>query len=93
MRLYIFLHRNIMQLLEHMCTILGDFKDCMNARACVYWLAVRTSNLFSEKLSREISDWRNMLRAFKTMVYIKVWFRKLMESNTWVTMEKMGRLR
>jgi len=34
-----------------------------------------------------------MLRAFKTNMYIKAWFRKLMESNTWVTKGKMGRLR
>jgi len=69
------------------------FKDCMNVRACIAGWQCEHQILFSEKLSRGLSDWWNMLRAFKTNMYIKAWFRKLMESNTWVTKGKMGRLR
>lgn len=70
----------------------GLYKDCVNAPVCVTGWQCEYHILFAEKLNRGLSDWRNMSRAFKT-VYIKVWFRKLMESNTWVTKEKIGRLR
>lgn len=73
--------------------ILGMFKDFMNARACITGWQCEHQILFSEKLSRGGSDGRNMLRALKTKMYIKVWSKKLMEVNTWVTKEKMGRQR
>jgi hypothetical protein len=69
------------------------FKDCMNILARITGWQCERQILFSEKLSRGLSEWRNMLRAFKTKIHIKVWFRKLMESNTWVTKEQVGRLR
>jgi len=48
--LYIFLYRNIMQLLGHMCKILGDVQRLYDWTGMRYWLAVGTSDFILRKI-------------------------------------------